>query len=190
MKGFKGTNFDMTCRGFQYEVGQTYIEEDGIKLCGKGFHFCERLEDVFLYYPRDESRYFEVEAGGRIEKGHDKCVSSQLTIVRELTEVEINRNLYGNGCDNIYGDGYGYGNGAVYGYSKIYAPVYGYSGGEGNGDGCEDGFGDGFGCGSGFGDGFGCGCGCGYGNGYGDGYGNKYGDGEIYGNTQRIYVFT
>ena len=37
MKAFKGFNKDMTCKGFQYEEGQTY-ETEQARLCETGFH--------------------------------------------------------------------------------------------------------------------------------------------------------
>lgn len=40
MKAYKGFNKDMTCRGFQYEVGKTY-ETDEADLCNSGFHACK-----------------------------------------------------------------------------------------------------------------------------------------------------
>jgi hypothetical protein len=179
MKGFKGTTFDMTCQGFQYKVGQTYIEDGDIKMCVKGFHFCERLENVFSYYPRGESRYFEVEANGRIEKGHYKCVCSKLTIVRELSDAEVNRNVYGCG----YGDGNCIDNGNRYGDGYGDGTLYGY-GDDGFGGGYCDGFGDGFG--GGYGDLYD------YGGGYGYNYGGADGnrtDGDNDGNFQRLGLY-
>ena len=164
MKGYKGMSKDMTCRGMQYEVGKTYHVDGEIALCHSGLHFCERLKDVFAYYHREKGgRYFEVEAGGQIVSGNCKSAASELTIIRELTELEVNRCIYGNG----YGDGYGYGYG------------------NGCGDGC--GYGNGYGRGYGDGDdyGYGDGDGDGYGNGNGDGYGNGYGLSKI----SRILIF-
>lgn len=37
---YKGFNKDMTCKGFQYEEGKEYHEEEAI-VCRKGFHACE-----------------------------------------------------------------------------------------------------------------------------------------------------
>lgn len=60
MKAYKGFNKDMTCRGFQYEEGKTY-EEDNADLCNAGFHACESPLDCFSYYPPGTSVYHEVD---------------------------------------------------------------------------------------------------------------------------------
>ena len=61
MKAFKGFDKDLKCRGFQYEPGKDYEEQEA-KLCSRGFHACERPLDIFAYYPPGEkSRYCEVE---------------------------------------------------------------------------------------------------------------------------------
>ncbi len=63
MKAYKGFNLDMTCRGFQYEEGKEYEEEEA-KLCKSGFHACENPLDTFGYYAPGESVYHEVELDG------------------------------------------------------------------------------------------------------------------------------
>ena len=60
MKAYKGFNKDMTCRGFQFEEGETYHEENA-KLCESGFHACLNPLDCFSYYAPSESVYHEVE---------------------------------------------------------------------------------------------------------------------------------
>ena len=55
MKAYKGFNHDLTCRGFQYEIGKDY-EENRAELCESGFHACEMPLDVFRYYgPVDDN---------------------------------------------------------------------------------------------------------------------------------------
>ena len=52
----------MTCKGFQYEEGKEYHEEEAI-VCKKGFHACEYPLDCFNYYNPAESVFREVELG-------------------------------------------------------------------------------------------------------------------------------
>ena len=70
MKAYKGFDKDLKCRGFQYEIGKAY-DEDGAKLCDKGFHACEHPLDCFRYYPPADSRYCEVELDGNGERYSD-----------------------------------------------------------------------------------------------------------------------
>ena len=139
MKGYKGTDKDMRCRGMQYEVGKTFHADGKIEVCDNGLHFCIRLTDVFDYYEHSNgNRFFEVEADGIINSDGKKSAASELTIIRELTDIEINRIAYGDG----YGNGYGYGDGDGYGYGDGYGNGYGYGYGYGNGYGNGDGYGN------------------------------------------------
>lgn len=159
MKGYKGMNSEMKCRGMQFEVGKTYHVDGEISVCRNGLHFCERLTDVFDYYGRDGNRFFVVEAHGCVMMEGSKSAASDLTVVRELTDVEINRTLYSTSDGSNNGTGYGYGH------------CYG------------NGYRDGIGTGCGDGNGYGDGNGNGYGNGYGDGTGYSYG------NLQNVLLF-
>ena len=185
MKGYKGMDNDMKCRGFQFEIGKKYRVDGKVELCKNGFHFCKNLVDTFEYYAKHyKHRYFEIEASGTIKSDGKKSVAEEISIIRELGEVEISRTFYsngdGNGYEYSYGDGYG----------------YGYGCGNGNGDG--NGYGYGYGNGYSYGYGYSCGDsnGCGDGNSYGDGNGNSYIHGYTYGyicddgkNIQKILVF-
>ena len=90
IKGFKGFDKDLKCRGYQYEVGQDFQEEGKIEACSKGFHFCENPFDVFSYYPPSAengiNRYCVVEGGGSIDKDSDdtKIACSKLHISAEI----------------------------------------------------------------------------------------------------------
>ncbi len=70
IKGFKGFDKDMKCKGFQYEVGKEY-KCDKAKACETGFHFCENPIDVFSYYAPNDSVFAEVEGSGKTDKHVD-----------------------------------------------------------------------------------------------------------------------
>ena len=61
IKGYKGTDKDMKCRGFQFVMGENTLDnDDDLILCGNGFHFCQQPSGPFAYMNYD--RIFEIEA--------------------------------------------------------------------------------------------------------------------------------
>ena len=84
--GFKGFDKNLQCRGYQYEVGNTYEHSGIVKCCEEGFHFCENPLDVFGYYSPNESRYCAVEGSGTIDKSDEDSTvaSSKLHISAEV----------------------------------------------------------------------------------------------------------
>ena len=86
IRGFKGFDKDLKCRGFQYEVGKDYKQEGKAKCCENGFHFCENPFDVFGYYSPSDSRYCEVEGDENIDKAKDdsKVATSHIHISAEI----------------------------------------------------------------------------------------------------------
>lgn len=74
--GFKGFNENLVCRSLKYSVGETYqMSENKIRLCSTGYHFCNKLKDVFTYYRNDGNNKFAiVEALGKVIDGDDKSV--------------------------------------------------------------------------------------------------------------------
>lgn len=113
---YKGFEEDLTCRGFQYEIGKTYTMVGSPEICKRGFHFCRKLIDVlgyyptailldnYLYAPYDDylnlyprhilsgNRYCIVEVIGEIDCDYrydSKGVTNQIKIVRELTKEEF-----------------------------------------------------------------------------------------------------
>ena len=92
MKAFKGFNKDLTCRGFQYKVGETY-EEEKAELCRAGFHACESPVACLQHYDPATSVYHEVELEEvSNEKETDtKRVGKKITIGAEIGIPEICR---------------------------------------------------------------------------------------------------
>ena len=84
VKGYKAFNPDMTCQGFQYEIGKEYIHDGELILCESGFHFCKGLPTCYNYYPKNlDTIICEVEALGDVieEIEHDgKCVTNHIRI--------------------------------------------------------------------------------------------------------------
>lgn len=70
MKAYKGFDKDLKCRGFQYESGKEYEEEES-KLCKIGFHACENPLDTFRYYAPTDSRYCEVDVADNGERNSE-----------------------------------------------------------------------------------------------------------------------
>ena len=95
IKAYKGFNPDMTCRGFQYEVGKEYEIEGDIQVCERGFHACESPLEVLDYYPifwdNGENRFCEVEQSGTIDKEENstKICSSKIKIKAELKLADL-----------------------------------------------------------------------------------------------------
>ena len=85
MKAYKGFDKDLKCRGFQYESGKEYEEEES-KLCKIGFHACENPLDTFRYYRPGESRYCEVELEDNGERSRDdtKVCGKKIRIGAEI----------------------------------------------------------------------------------------------------------
>ena len=88
IKTYKGTDKNMKCRGYQYELGRKEVDTGAIRCGDKGFHACEAPLDVLRYYPlKNGNRYFESESGGIIDRMNaddSKISSSELTLKAEI----------------------------------------------------------------------------------------------------------
>ena len=108
MKGYKVFNKDWTCRNFKYEVGKTYeMDTTEIKLCDRGFHFCEKASDCFQYYSfNPQNKVAEVEALGAILTDGKTFCTNKIHIIREITWQEVLDlvNL-GKGCTGLRNSG-------------------------------------------------------------------------------------
>ena len=82
---YKGTDKDMKCRGFQFELGKEYVEEEA-ELCNKGFHGCEYPLDVFAYYNPADSRFFEADLDGVTDEAKDdsKRAGTKIKLLAEI----------------------------------------------------------------------------------------------------------
>ncbi len=88
---YKGFNADMTCRGFQFEIGKTFKHEGKVEACKSGFHSCENPIDVFSYYHPAGNRFCEVEVSGDVSRHDDdsKIASATITIKAEISIHEM-----------------------------------------------------------------------------------------------------
>ena len=84
IKGYKGFDKNMKCRGFQYRQSTSYTQEGEIRCCHNGFHFCENPLDVFGYYGPSNSHYCEVEGEGDFDRTDDKVAVSHIHIGAEI----------------------------------------------------------------------------------------------------------
>ena len=85
---YKGMNSDMSCKGFQYEIGKTY-KTDKAELCKCGFHACLNPLEVLDYYLEEGSRYYKVKLSGEITKcGFEdtKVAATEITVLEEITD--------------------------------------------------------------------------------------------------------
>jgi hypothetical protein len=83
---FKGFDSNWKCRGFQFEVGRTYVHEGVVAACEGGFHACEYPLHVLRYYDARTSKFAIVEQSGDLSR-HDedtKVASRSITIKASL----------------------------------------------------------------------------------------------------------
>ena len=108
-------------------LGKKEIDDGAIRCGNKGYHSCEAPFDVLQHYPNiNGNRFFEAEAGGKIDKAENddtKLASSELTLKSEINfaglvkaQIEYTRkkaengtvggedsNLIGDNCSNLVG---------------------------------------------------------------------------------------
>lgn len=89
---YKGFDEDLSCRGFQYEIGKEYCLDGELELCANGFHACQNPLDVFDYYSMSSStRYAMVELWGDVDFAIDneKLCATNIRIVKEMSIDEL-----------------------------------------------------------------------------------------------------
>lgn len=89
---FKGFEPDLSCIGFQYEIGKYYeYDSKDVKVSNFGFHSCPKPLDVFLFYPPSRARYFIVETSAyksTCKTGRQQA-SSSIVLKQELPLSEF-----------------------------------------------------------------------------------------------------
>ena len=85
---YKGTDKDMKCRGFQFELGKEYEETEAV-LCEKGFHGCEYPLDAFAHYSPADSRFFVADLDG-VSDERESCDTKRAgTKIKLRAEIGI-----------------------------------------------------------------------------------------------------
>lgn len=90
MKGYKGFEPGLICKGKQY-AENTVFEEPDADICHKGMHFCENPFDVLDYYGfvRDDGSFNEFSPVEALEpcktNDHKKFCTTKLKIMEKLS---------------------------------------------------------------------------------------------------------
>jgi hypothetical protein len=87
IRAIKGFEANLQCRGFQFQVSQTYRHEGKVKACVGGFHAIPADQhplSVFIYYPPAGSRFCIVELDGATDRDGDKIAAEILTVGEEI----------------------------------------------------------------------------------------------------------
>ena len=112
--GYKATDKDMKCRGYQYKLNEVHDMPADVEIrdCESGFHLCKYLADVFDYYPTcNGNRYFKVKAlvrksdytlYGMVQRDRfgcalisNKLVSKSIIFISEVSKEELYEDMRG-----------------------------------------------------------------------------------------------
>src|SRR5574343_1731177 len=90
MRGYKMMESDMTCKGFQYEIGKEYSLKSKLVICENGFHFCDNPFNCLKYYDniKGDKRLFLIEVLGKVISQGYKSVTNKIKIVEEIKDIE------------------------------------------------------------------------------------------------------
>lgn len=84
IKAYKGFDKYLSCRGFQFRIGEEFEKEGNIRCFDRGFHACtDPIEVLSHYLPNGENRFCEVEQYGTIDK-------SSLSSIQASSKIKIN----------------------------------------------------------------------------------------------------
>ena len=90
MKGYKGFEKGLVCRGKQY-AENTVFEEDDAEICKSGMHFCALPHQVFSHYsPGENHEFAEVEAlDDPVTDDNAKYCSKKLRIGAKISVFDM-----------------------------------------------------------------------------------------------------
>ena len=107
--GYKGTDMDMKCRGFQFKMGMNTLPgNEELELCRYGFHFCQQPSGPHAY--GGYARIFRVKAYNVLdvpwEPGANyKQVCRKVEFIEEVVLTGDGNTGYSNTGDRNTGDG-------------------------------------------------------------------------------------
>jgi len=86
---FKAFDKDWKCRGYQFEIGKTFEQDDSAQLCSSGFHACTVPFDVWTYYKgsRNLARV-SLERLAEGKKDDSKVAGAKITIEASINLPE------------------------------------------------------------------------------------------------------
>jgi hypothetical protein len=90
---FKGTDSNMQCRGFQYELNKEYVIDNDrpIELCRNGFHACnnpELVDNFYRMFSFSKNRLFRIK-GHVVNKYDYIAVCDSIIFVEEINLEEL-----------------------------------------------------------------------------------------------------
>ncbi len=99
VEGYKGTDKDMCCRGYQYELNKEFVCDGKASICNNGFHFCTYLGQVIEnWYSFDgNNRYFKVKALIPLEdtkSGREKFAAKKIILLEEVGYKQLEKYIH------------------------------------------------------------------------------------------------
>ena len=92
MIAFKGTD-NFKCINKTYEIGETYDLNDKLIMCRKGFHFCQKLENVHghyhLFHPK--TVVLKIEVLGEVISESNKSVTNKFKVLEIIPKNQYYR---------------------------------------------------------------------------------------------------
>ena len=82
-KGVKAFKKGLICRDYQFKENEIF-ETDEVKVCEKGFHYCENPLDVLDYYDLCDTEFAEVEDMGVTQVDGNKSATTKIKIGSKL----------------------------------------------------------------------------------------------------------